>query len=323
MIEGPDNIKRQNIKSRVRALLVARNYEQLERLAADYRRTRASFADGEWLLQSFYLGLSQVPDTAADAVWETRIAQLKAWAQRTPQSVTPLVALAYAYFYYAYHARGHGDYTTVTPAMQRLMRGRARIAAGILADSAALRRQCPGWYAVAQYLGRLQPWPRPQYDQTVDEGIQVFPQYAGFHKERILYLLPRWYGRQGEWEAYAEKVCDEKAGAAGDLLYAQLCWHFQEQRYFVNIFRETRLSWPRVKAGYKALLKRNPGSLEVASAFAQAAVQAGDKATQRSLFHNQIKNTALRDVWESEGYFKLVQYWALGQDVKPRRNSRD
>ena len=82
--------------------------------------------------------------------------------------------------------------------MDRLKDERLGLAMAVLNDMMPERIQCPGWYSTAQRVARLQSWSRDDYDLVVDEGLKKYPEFTNLHFERAYFLLPRWYGEEGD-----------------------------------------------------------------------------------------------------------------------------
>jgi hypothetical protein len=80
----------------VRELLNQEKFEEIDRLAATARSTKARFVGGGWKLYSLYGEICRVPngDDATDADWTASFERLKRWTVQKPTSITPRVALA-------------------------------------------------------------------------------------------------------------------------------------------------------------------------------------------------------------------------------------
>lgn len=304
----------QAIKAKAVQLLESAQYEKLEALAAQYRRSPESFPNGYWKLASVYQGLATVPDDAPDILWEVRRKLIEAWARKKPGSVTAQVALIRVLEAGAYRARGEGWSYQITPAGRQKMDQRIREADAVMRASVKLRKQCPGWYTAAQRVALLESWPRKSYDAVVDEGLRLFPSYSDLHFSRVHYLLPRWFGKPGEMERYAAQVSDRLGGEAGDILYARIVWSMLEDRFTSNILRDTQFSWPRTHKGLIALMKHHPHSLVVASAYAELACLERDRSTAKDLFQNHIKNRVSLNYWVTKAWFVDCRDWALGKN---------
>ena len=102
---------------------------------------------------------------------------------------------------------------------------------------------------------------RLQFDGICDEAIKSEPDYETCYFRRAIYLLPRWYGREGEWESDLARQADKLGGENGDMLYAQVVWNMN-QSYYLNPFPDANLSWKRVDSGFEIIEKRFPDALE-------------------------------------------------------------
>ncbi len=64
----------------------------------------------------------------------------------------------------------------------------------------------PNWYSLRQKVALGQGMDRKEYDSIVAEGRKNFPDFAAIVTNKFYFLLPRWYGQEGEAEKYlAEK----------------------------------------------------------------------------------------------------------------------
>jgi hypothetical protein len=80
-------------------------------------------------------------------------------------------------------------------------------------------------------------------------------------------------------------------------------------RYYDNIFRETKASWPRVREGLEQMRKKYPESLDIISQTAMLATLAEDRALAKEMF-DQLGDTYLKDVWSKPERFVHYRKWA-------------
>lgn len=102
---------------------------------------------------------------------------------------------------------------------------------------------------------------RTQFDGIFNEATRSEPGYETYYYRRAIYLLPRWYGLEGEWESDLATAADKLGGEQGDMLYAQVVWNLN-QLYYVTPFPDANLSWKRVDRGFEVIEKRYPDALE-------------------------------------------------------------
>ncbi len=238
-------------RTTVRDALNREDFAQLESIAATVRTDKSRFAGGVWKLNTFYL-VAQGPGslTASDSVWRAHIARLQRWVAAYPESGTPRIALAQSYMRYAWKARGQGYANTVTNDGWRQFNERVQQARATLEEAKALAAADPQWYRDMQSLALTQGWPREQEDQLLESAIAVEPNYYYFYVTHATYLLPRWYGKQGESEAFAASIADRVGGQSGSVIYFRLaeamdCCGAKDLL--------PALSWDRIKEGFTAV----------------------------------------------------------------------
>jgi hypothetical protein len=241
-------------------LLEAKDYDKLDALAAKLRVSKECSADGVWQLASVYNGLIPL-NSAPDTVWDDRIMTIGLWATARPESITARVAWADVLVAYAWKARGGGEVNTVSPEGWRLFFQRLGQAVTILKAARSLNEQCPEYWSVLMRAALGLEAKRLQFDGIFDEATKFEPGYETYYFRRAIYLLPRWYGRQGEWESDLAAAADKLGGEDGDMLYAQVVWNLN-QSYFMNPFSEGNLSWQRVDKGFEIIEKYFPDALE-------------------------------------------------------------
>lgn len=101
--------------------LVEEEFDELDRMATEYRSEKSRFPGGDWKLRQFYGALDAPQLTDKDSV--DHIAHLEHWMQERPQSITARVALATSLHRWAWVARGDGDFPVHEMDWERIQRG--------------------------------------------------------------------------------------------------------------------------------------------------------------------------------------------------------
>jgi hypothetical protein len=161
--------------------------------------------------------------------------------------------------------------------------------------------------AALQRVALGQNWDSNRYDSLFNAAIEAEPGYDSYYELKAHSLLPRWGGRRGEWERFAEEAADHLGGPAGDVVYARIVWSLEE--YYDNMFKETRASWDRTSRGYQELLRIYPHSLELQSQYAKLATQAESRDEVRLMF-DRMGPRVDPAVWRTRDYFVAVRDWA-------------
>jgi len=94
--------------SEAAVMLISKQFGKLEKTAAQLRSSKASNPGGSRMLYSFYDGFTQGMDPD-----KKTIADLRAWVQAKPESITARVTLATFFANYAWKARGYDYANTV------------------------------------------------------------------------------------------------------------------------------------------------------------------------------------------------------------------
>lgn len=311
-LESPETKEPKEICARALSLFTNRDYDALEKLAAEYRASKAEFADGSWKLAFVYNGL-QPSSQAPEDVWTSRQIQIQDWIRAKPDSVTPRIAMARILRDYAWKARGSDWAYKVT--QQDWQTFLARLQGGLryLEETKKLQGKCPAYWSSLQAIGLGLQFNRLEYDKIFEQAIHEFPDYTDYYKYRAIYLLPRWSGREGEWEADLGKSADRVGGEAGDMLYARVFWHIHLHLHWDNVFKENKgISWPRVNRGFDAILKRYPDSLAARTERTHLAALSGDKQRAKEYF---LQTNGHVDVglWNGKNTFDTMFKWMFSK----------
>jgi hypothetical protein len=296
-------------------------FDELEKLTGELRQAKLGFYAGYSDLSRVYGFLEGPGRKAEDSVWKEYILKLEKWAEAYPQSPTPLVALGNTYKDWAWKARGGGVSDTVSKQGWKLFGDRLDNARRYLRDAAKLPVKDPEVYhaliTVAMGLG----WPREEMEAVFRKGVEVEPNYLQLYTAKAYYLLPRWHGEPGEWEAFAQEAADGRGGEEGDILYMSIA-RSQAWSEGGRFFRSTRISYARMKRGFEASLRRYPDYVWEMNSFCYFACIAGDRETAKSLF-SSIGGRWEKDVWRQHDSFVRWQKWATGKGRAPAATTRN
>ena len=292
-------------------LLTRRDFDGLEHEADMARSSKSRFPGGPWKLYDFYdtLGQPSRGSKASDADWSAHLALLKEWVSGQHQSSTARIALAQAYLNYGGKARGGGYANTVTAEGWQLYGDRADLALASLKEAAALPVKCPFWYFAMLRVAMAQAWSRPQAKALLDGLISFEPSFYHFYRQFAIYLQPKWYGEEGEAEAFADSISQTLGGEEGAFVYFEIvtalnCGPCSNASTLANF------SWPKIKQGYAALENLYGTSKLKMNRFAFLAVNVQDKASAKQVFA-LIGDDWDPEVWRNQEMFKAAKVWAM------------
>lgn len=275
---------------------VAKNeFVILEKQADGLRRDRSRFTDGGFRLNAFYQAFAKMRlFRKTDEEWLRLIADLEAWQRTYPLSVTARTSLAWGWYGYGWFARGNDYADTVTDEGWKLFRDRLRRAYELAREPGTLP-DCPERYNLLLHLANSLGWDDKHYEQIFREAAAFDPDYHEYYVDKATRLLPRWGGAPGAWLRFAEEAMEEAPTGREKILYA---WIVSGIQYTGELqqFKESGVSWPTLRQGYRDMLVAYPGSPWATNRFAMFACLADDRETMRELLTNPdfIYN---RDAW--------------------------
>ena len=140
------------------------------------------------------------------------------------------------------------------------------------------------------------------------EATAAEPDYYTFYFHAAQYLEPRWHGRRGEWEKFAEEQRQRRgANAAGDALYARIAWSLSQ--HYRNLFEETAISWDAMASGFDYLIREHPQSRWLKNAYARFAWQAHDRGRLVKILP-EIRDAPDMMVWINLENFGMAESFA-------------
>lgn len=301
--------------TRVRTQIEQENFLVLDSVAAAERAGRTRFPGGGWRLYAFYSAVESPKGKPplTEAEWADTLDRLKRWAAQHPDSATAKVALGYAYLNYAWQARGNGDAASVTPEGGRLMQERLKLAETELQRAEG---KCPEWYYVMLQTGRLKGWEAEDLTAFLQRAISYEPEFYYSYQEVARGLMPKWRGKEGDVEKFAEDSANKVGGKPGDILYWQITQSMIGDRDLGNIVQH--LSWSRAMVGYQALVAQYGVTSLGQNQLAQMAARFGDyMVTDETM--TQIGDRWDPGTWGTKEYFEKVKTWARDSAVPFRR----
>lgn len=287
--------------------LIAEKFDDLERMASDYRTSKSRVPGGEWRLRLFYTALDAPQQTDKDTL--DHLAHLEHWMKAHPESITPRIALATSLHRWAWVARGSGLANTVTPEGWRLFDERTKEAHAVLEGSANIHTMCPQWYSEMMTVGLAQSWDAKRVKENFERGIQFEPSYYYLYLQYANYLLPKWDGNPGDASKFAKSSADRLGGEAGDLLYFQIATVLIKRGD--GDFPIKEMDWARIQRGYQALATQFGVDRRTKNQLAFMAYKYRDVNVSRQQFA-LIGDDWARGVWRDRKFFDRARDWSQG-----------
>jgi hypothetical protein len=283
------------------ALLLARAYDKLDKVADEARARNLRTSDGQNLLAALYRGAAGCTygNQFTDELWKVRRERLEEWRARNPASITARVSLARYPAQYGWFARGCGFAPTVSESAWKLFRERIEEGRIALAGLDAHAKSDPGWFEGMLDVAIAQHWPRARFDALFEEGVARHPDYLPLYFAAASYSAAKWHGSDDEQRRLIAALTERTRPAMGESLYARLHWTHQSR----DMFKSGRTDWTRMKAGFERIQRDYPDPWNLNN-FARFACLAGDPATVRQL------TAAIGDKPVAAAWLDDLQYYA-------------
>jgi hypothetical protein len=284
------------------------DYNILEALGESLRHSRELLFDGSWLSEAFFDAFRLSPNSPREHYAEMN-KRLADWEKTRPvSSVLPLIKAGY-HIDLAWKWRGNGYADTVTPEGLAGFKNELANARRILENNSTAKSYREH-FTLMQTVALGQQWSRDEYERLFIEAVNLQPDYYEFYCHKAQYLLPRWNGKKGEWEEFAEHERQKAgAGGAGDALYARIAWSMRN--FYKNVYRESDVSWPKVASGWQALIRQYPNSNYLKSVYANLCWRIGDRERLRAALP-LIGPSPDMSVWVNLENVSLAQKFADG-----------
>lgn len=300
----------EGIMQSMHELLAQEKFETIDMIADRARSTKERFDGGIWKIHVIYAGLYQPTvgtQKPGDADWKQLLDRLNRWVAQRPNSITARVALASAYYYYAWEARGSGYADTVSDDGWALFHERLELAGKTLAEAFSLPAKCPEWYWRMQYLVRDMGGSKEVQEAAFEKAIAFEPDYPYYYRAQAESLQEKWGGEKGDLAAFADKIADRIGGEKGDMIYFQIATNIN-----CNCGEDQDLhglSLPRIERGFKAVDKTFGVSLFNLNSMAYMASSGGDPLFANEMF-GRLQESWAPDTWKTRDYFESAREWA-------------
>ena len=293
----------------VRLLLEQERFRALDDVAAGDRANKTRFAGGEWKLWLFYDAIASPASKGRGVVadWNAYRDKLNRWMGQQPESVTARVALAQAELMYAWQLRGPGELGTVAPERFDRFMAQLKRAETILNQASELQVKCPEWYDVMLQVGRAKGWELQDLNTVLERAVAFEPQYYYVYQQQALTLTPKWRGREGDAEKFAEEQANRMGGKPGDILYWQIAQSVIGNSDLAKM--PQHFVWSRALIGYQGLVEQYGVSVVRQNQIAFMAARFGDYMTTDDLLL-QIGDCWDQATWDTQEYFDKVRAWA-------------
>jgi hypothetical protein len=247
-------------------------FNELEILSAHIIKEKSLFADGSWKILRFHEALD-LPLGAPEEKWRARDGEITRWEAQFPDSITARTVHIGFLASYARHARDPASAFSARDIAGSPFSMRLAQASDLFQSAGKFDEKSPMLWYEAQRVALLQGWPAKDVTREFYEAKRAEPGFWHYDGQAAEFLLPSWYGKDGDWERLAEAEIQRSDGL-GVEEYARTV--FEMSASYKNVFKESRAAWALVKEGYGAMVQKYPDSRRLLNEFALLAVLADD-----------------------------------------------
>lgn len=263
-------------------LLKKDDYAGLEKLAGEIKKKGYDIRQTYPELCAFYEAF-EIKAAEDERHWLDQQTKLDGWLRTCPDSLTAKIAMANWYVGYAWKARGSGWAYTVSREGWGLMHEFLVKAAEILDSVPANQIDDPEFYHVSMIVAVDADSPREAGEIAFQKGVKLAREYYPLYGLRAYYLMPRWYGKIGDWESFAQNASDTFPDDKREIFFALLV-HNQAAMCWDDFFSKSSVDYNCVKRGLLAAEKIDQRKGYSLSKLCYLASIRGDRATAVQLF---------------------------------------
>jgi hypothetical protein len=264
-------------------------FEKIDGQVDKYVATNARDVDGRpklFVLELEFKDYLDLPGTDAMAQEKT-----EAWQKDFPASAYRPIVDSMILNAAAWRARGHGFANSVTPEGWKLFHERMHDAWQMLMANRQTSSRIPSWYAHAIETGLDAGVSAPEIRELFHDGLTHHPGYFPIYFSYLRNFAPRWGGSFREADRFIREQVAAPVNVDGEMLYARLYWVLDQiEGQDESLFRQSNMSWPRMRAGFEAMMKAYPDSEWNRANFAAYACRAHD-ADSYGLLRPKVQDT--------------------------------
>jgi hypothetical protein len=232
--------------------------DQMEAFFADVAETGERDGQGRFVVDVSAERLFRVIESTLDEPGKPKLPDFAGWRVARPDSPAGPILEAIQLNATAWHRRGGGSANEVQSLRMREFQRRSKAAWDLLMAKREQSASIPTWYQFAIYTGTDAGIPMAELRRLADEGIARFPGNHGILFAYVRKLSPLWGGSFAAADEFIRKQSDSSGNPEGDALYSRLYEEFSEHIGGADLFKDSRVSWPRMRSGFERMIDMFP-----------------------------------------------------------------
>ncbi len=287
--------------------LEAEKFADLEILSAHIIKEKSLFGDGSWKILRFHEALEPSADEPEEK-WAAREVKIVKWEEQFPDSITARTVHMGFLASYAWQTRGPAPADSSMGVRVPLFNNRLAQAFDLLQSSRKIAAKSPMLWFEGQRVALGQGWTVKDMLKEFEEAKRAEPEFWHYDGQAARFLLPKWYGKEGDWEKFEEAEIQRNEGL-GVEEYARTVYEMSGN--YKNVFQESHAEWAFVKEGYGLMMQKYPASRKLLNQYAVLSVLAADRPAASAAFE-AMKGQADPSVWRQRNISEF-QEWAGGR----------
>lgn len=282
-----------------------RRFDDLEKTEHSLVSLKARFVGGREKLTVFYdsiaaLGCDPVRFCKTEPNRTDRIRLAQDWLNRKPHDLVAKIAMAAAWYRYAWSARQCEAFGAITFDQWQSFFDRVRVARSYLRGFDP--NADPEFYLLMINIQRDSSGSRAAIDATYEQGHDNFPTFMSLVAAYTVVLDPNWYGKKGEVDWLAEATLNDSGREIGQATYSVIAQTAISQASNQKLLSVTGLDWAKIKQGYFAREKLFGLTIQDWNAYGYIAMAASDRAAAQEAYRH-FGGDWDPDIWGSSQFF--------------------
>ena len=259
-------------------LFATEQFDNLDRLFADWSDARELTADGQRKLAAFRDAIGRQFTVGMD--WDIGYQRIRRWREKSPRSIAAGLAEVMYWNTLAWNARGTHFGDAITADGWKLSIERLNKADRVLKEIGPFAANNPLWHYENISLAAVLDKGVPEKMEAFAKAYAADPTFIANYSETARFLGPNWGGDWDTVDRFIKSAASSAAPSEGRSMYARLYMAVDECGCVgFSLFRDTLATWPLMKDSFEELLRLYPRSGWNANRYAAYACMAGDKQT--------------------------------------------
>jgi hypothetical protein len=293
--------ERQKIMDRTSAAMETSDFAALNRMAHEYRSTRALTASGTWKLGQVYQRLDYELTNRDDlSACKNPKSQnfLEQWAAFSPDEPAMHIMTSRLNRRIAWCFRGGAYANRVQEQDMEIFRKLIDQTYEQLDKVSASASKDPEFFIEMMHLYPNIGASRSEFMDLVNQAINAEPYYYAMYSVARHYFEEKWLGEPGDLQRYDDYVTAATKAGAGKGVYARIQWVEMNEKFYDGdpAFHDA-VDWPKWKVAMRDVAKQYPNDWNL-SKFASFSCTASDY--EEAQYYFERMKTNILAAWSSE-----------------------